>query len=55
MSPVGGTLEPAHEIDDARWVAAGEAARTLSYERDGALLESLQALIDPERPGGVRD
>jgi 8-oxo-dGTP diphosphatase len=51
MSPVGGTLEPAHEIDDARWVAAGEAARALSYERDGALLESLQALIDSERPG----
>jgi 8-oxo-dGTP pyrophosphatase MutT (NUDIX family) len=47
MIPVGGTLEPTREIDEARWARADEAARALSYERDGALLESLQALIGP--------
>jgi hypothetical protein len=45
MSPAGGTLAAAHEIDDARWVAAGEAASVLSYARDLRLLDALEAAL----------
>ena len=38
MTPVGGVLGPANEVDDARWVAVDEAARMLSYARDRELL-----------------
>lgn len=39
MTPTAGTLGPANEIDDARWVPLGEAPRLLSYEQDRRLLD----------------
>ena len=47
MRPAAGTLAPAHEIDDARWISAGEAPGVLSHEHDRALLDALHALIGP--------
>lgn len=41
MTPVGGRLAAANEIDEARFVPLAEAARLLSYERDRELLERL--------------
>lgn len=41
MQPVGGVLEPAHEIDDARWLEPGEARARLTYARDAALLDEV--------------
>ena len=38
---VGGELGFDHEVDDARWVSAAEAAALLSYERDLPLLSAL--------------
>jgi hypothetical protein len=45
MTPVGGTLAPAHEVDDARWISAEEAPKVLSYEHDRVLLEPLRQLV----------
>jgi 8-oxo-dGTP diphosphatase len=45
MTPGDGRLAPAHEIDDARWVAAGEAPAVLSYARDFRLLDALEAAL----------
>jgi 8-oxo-dGTP diphosphatase len=42
MTPVGGRLAAANEIDDARFVALSEAEDLLTYERDRELL----ALVD---------
>jgi polyphosphate kinase 2 len=42
MTPTAGTLGPANEIDDARWVPLQEAPRLLTYERDRRLLEGWQ-------------
>jgi 8-oxo-dGTP diphosphatase len=41
MTPVGGRLAAANEIDDARFVPLAEAAALLSYERDRELLEGV--------------
>ena len=41
MTPVGGKLEAANEIDDARFLPFAEAAALLTYERDRQLLRSL--------------
>lgn len=41
MRVVGGELAFLHEVDDARWVSASEAAALLTYERDAELLEAL--------------
>jgi len=38
---VGGELGFDHEVDEARWVSAAEAAALLSYERDLPLLRAL--------------
>ena len=38
---VGGELGFDHEVDEARWVSAAEAAALLSYERDLPLLSAL--------------
>jgi 8-oxo-dGTP diphosphatase len=43
MRPVDGTLSPANEVDDARWVPLAEVRRLLSYDRDRRLL----AAFDP--------
>lgn len=42
MSVVEGELEPANEIDAARWSPVEEARSLLTYERDVALLDVLQ-------------
>jgi 8-oxo-dGTP diphosphatase len=42
MDVVAGALRFEHEVDEARWVPASEAAELLTYERDEALLESLR-------------
>jgi 8-oxo-dGTP diphosphatase len=39
MTPVGGVLTAAHEVDDARFVPVTEAGDLLTYERDRDLLE----------------
>jgi 8-oxo-dGTP diphosphatase len=41
MTPVGGALLPANEIDDARWVALAEAPARLTHVRDRELLRGL--------------
>ncbi len=38
MTPVGGNLAPANEIDAAVWVRLDEAAAVLTYPRDRSLL-----------------
>jgi 8-oxo-dGTP pyrophosphatase MutT (NUDIX family) len=38
MTPIGGVLGPANEIDDVRWVSLDEAARMLTYGRDKKFL-----------------
>ena len=43
MTPVGGVLGPANEVDEARWVALADAAEVLTYERDRELLERFEA------------
>ena len=42
MTPVGGRLAAANEIDEVRFVPLAEAAGLLSYERDRKLLEGLE-------------
>lgn len=42
MQPVEGELEPANEIDDARWSALDEARALLTYDRDVLLLDLLE-------------
>ncbi len=44
MTIVGGELEPANEIDAARWSPLPEARRLLTYDRDVAILD----LLEPE-------
>jgi len=39
MTPTAGTLGPANEIDDARWVPLQEAPILLTYEHDRRLLD----------------
>jgi 8-oxo-dGTP pyrophosphatase MutT (NUDIX family) len=46
MVPVGGRLEAANEIDEARFVPIREAAELLTYPRDRELLQSLE--VDSE-------
>jgi 8-oxo-dGTP pyrophosphatase MutT (NUDIX family) len=41
MTPVGGRLAAANEVDDARFVPVSEAAELLTYARDRDLLGSL--------------
>ena len=43
MSPVGGQLVAANEIDDARFVPLAEAAELLTYARDRELLDLLDS------------
>ena len=43
MTPVGGRLAAANEIDDARFVTLAEAGGLLTYERDRELLEHVDS------------
>jgi hypothetical protein len=42
MTPAAGTLGPANEVDDARWVPLQEALGLLTYEHDRRLLGGWQ-------------
>jgi 8-oxo-dGTP pyrophosphatase MutT (NUDIX family) len=44
MTPVGGILAAANEVDDARWVTLAEAPAALTYARDRELLAQIDAL-----------
>ncbi len=41
MTPVGGALRAANEIDEARWVPLEHVAAVLSYERDRQIVRAL--------------
>jgi 8-oxo-dGTP pyrophosphatase MutT (NUDIX family) len=41
MTPIGGSLAAANEVDDARFVPVAEARRLLTYARDVELLDAL--------------
>jgi 8-oxo-dGTP diphosphatase len=41
MRPVGGSLRPTREVDDARWVALADAEERLTYDRDVRVLRSI--------------
>jgi 8-oxo-dGTP pyrophosphatase MutT (NUDIX family) len=43
MTPVSGELEPANEIDDARWLSLAEAERLLRYAHDRDVLSRFRA------------
>ena len=43
MAPIGGALEAANEVDDARFVPLEEAAALLTYARDAELLAELRS------------
>jgi 8-oxo-dGTP diphosphatase len=40
MQPTGGEFRANREVDESRWVAMGELAGLLSYDRDRAVLAS---------------
>jgi 8-oxo-dGTP diphosphatase len=44
MTPVGGDLAPANEVDDARWVTLAGAQTLLTYPRDVEFLARVEAL-----------
>ncbi len=41
MRPLDGEFHPTDEIDELRWADVAEAARSLDYEHDRALVQSL--------------
>ena len=41
MEPLDGKFEPNHEVDEMRWLPAGEAADLLTYEHDRELLREV--------------
>jgi 8-oxo-dGTP pyrophosphatase MutT (NUDIX family) len=43
MTPIGGSLAAANEVDDARFVPVAEARRLLTYARDVELLDALES------------
>lgn len=45
MTPIGGTLAPANEVDDALWVGIEDAQSLLTYERDRDLLSRLEEVM----------
>jgi 8-oxo-dGTP pyrophosphatase MutT (NUDIX family) len=42
MTPIGGKLEAANEVDEVRFVSLPEAKELLTYERDSELLAALE-------------
>lgn len=44
MTPVGGVLAPANEVDDALWITIAEATSRLTYPRDRKLLSRLEGI-----------
>ena len=45
MTPIGGKLEAANEIDDARFVPIADAGALLTYARDRELLGAVERLL----------
>jgi len=45
MDPIGGVAGPRNEVDAVRWVTLNEAAATLTYDRDRALLKAFSAAL----------
>jgi 8-oxo-dGTP pyrophosphatase MutT (NUDIX family) len=45
MTPIGGKLEAANEVDDARFVPLEEAKSLLTYQRDVELLASVERAL----------
>jgi 8-oxo-dGTP diphosphatase len=43
MTPMDGRFEPHREVDDIRWLPAGDAVRSLSYTRDAAIVDEAVA------------
>ncbi len=43
MTALGGTFVPGDEVDQVRWLPVADAAATLTYDRDRAVLRSLTA------------
>jgi 8-oxo-dGTP pyrophosphatase MutT (NUDIX family) len=41
MRPLGGSLRPTREVDDACWVPLAEAEEQLTYDRDVRVLRSI--------------
>jgi len=41
MRPIGGSLRPTREVDDARWVPLADAEERLTYDRDVRVLRSI--------------
>jgi 8-oxo-dGTP diphosphatase len=41
MTPIGGRLEAANEVDEVRFVTLAEAKALLTYERDSGLLTAI--------------
>jgi 8-oxo-dGTP pyrophosphatase MutT (NUDIX family) len=44
MEPVDGAFEPNDEVDEVRWLPLDEAATTLTYGHDLAVLEAVRQL-----------
>jgi 8-oxo-dGTP diphosphatase len=40
MTPIGGRLGEANDVDDARWMPVREARRALTYEHDRRILDT---------------
>ena len=45
MEVVDGALQFDHEVDDARWVTAADAAELLTYERDVDVLRRARGVV----------
>jgi 8-oxo-dGTP diphosphatase len=45
MTPIGGRLAAANEVDDALWVGVGDAHSLLTYQRDRELLSRLEEVM----------
>lgn len=53
MEAVAGEFTPGDEVDELRWLGAGEARRLLGYERDRGLLDQAAAtLAAADEPSG---
>jgi len=45
MRPVDGSFSPGQEVDEVAWLAPAAAARRLTYERDGTVLDAFTRAV----------
>ncbi len=45
MTPIDGRFAPSREVDEVRWVPATEAARVLSYDWDGRVVDAVSSIV----------